>query len=112
METKKSNAPIISLSKVTLTDEEVSKMIDFPSVLLVADRRMLALIHALLEKELIKSKQAFYDTIGIYKQNVTTIKSGKKHFTVKQIGIACKTYNVNANWILGIENNVFNPDNQ
>jgi len=41
-------------------------------------------------------------------QTVTKIKKGTAHFTVLQIESICREFDVNANWIYGIENKVFN----
>jgi len=41
-------------------------------------------------------------------QTISKIKKGKSHFTVAQIETICIKFNVNANWIFGLEKKVFN----
>lgn len=44
-------------------------------------------------------------------QALTKIKNGKQRFTVHQIHKACEIYKVNANWIFGFQDNVYNEKN-
>jgi DNA-binding Xre family transcriptional regulator len=60
----------------------------------------------ILEKQ-IKNKTEFCTTIGMYPQNLTQVKRGRNRFTVSQISSICKEYNVNGNWILGTQENMF-----
>jgi hypothetical protein len=60
---------------------------------------------------LIELKKDFFAIIKMPKQNYYAIRRKEKtaqHFTAAQILIACKKFNVNANWIMGIEKNMFN----
>jgi DNA-binding Xre family transcriptional regulator len=43
----------------------------------------------------------FCEAIGMVRQTITKIRN-QTSYTVKQIDIICKKYNVNANWILEI----------
>ena len=72
------------------------------------DKRILRLIELLKNESQISSYYQFCNEIGMLKQTITKIKNGTAHFTVLQIESICKKYNVNANWIFGIEKNVFN----
>jgi len=71
------------------------------------DQNIIKLIDILIVENIVGSKTEFYDTIKSSRQTVSKIKKGINHFTPLQIAIICKKYNVNANWIFGIENNVF-----
>ncbi len=71
--------------------------------LLIADSNMLLLIGMLKTTGHIRFQQDFCDAIGMLKQNIRNVKNGSQHFTAEHIRLACEVYNVNANWILGIE---------
>ena len=77
------------------------------STLDTSDARMLELIEKLKRSGEIRFTQTFLDVVEVPKQNIYNIKIGKQHFTIDQIKKACKEYNVNANWILGLEKEVF-----
>lgn len=57
----------------------------------------------------IKYDKDFCTAIGIPKQSIVRIKKGLAHFTAKHIENICKVYEVNANWIFGVSDVVFNP---
>jgi DNA-binding Xre family transcriptional regulator len=77
------------------------------------DKNILHLIEILSTEKKIKSKTEFYSEIKIIRQTISKIKKGINHFTPSQIEIICKRYNVNANWIFGLEKNIFlHPKNQ
>jgi len=61
----------------------------------------------MFEKKIL-SVRDFCGHIKILEQTITKIKKGTAHFTVLQIESICRKFNVNANWIYGIENKVFN----
>ncbi|MEC4049321.1 hypothetical protein OX284_007750 [Flavobacterium sp. SUN046] len=71
------------------------------------DKNIFELIGILQDLHLITLKRDFYENIGILKQNLSGIKTGRNHFTHKHILNICKHYNVNVNWIYGLEKNVF-----
>lgn len=73
-----------------------------------SDKNILKLIDLLIFQKRISSTKDFCQEIGFLEQTVSKIKAGKNHFTVMQIEAICKKYNVNANWIFGIEKNIFN----
>ena len=81
--------------------------------MLVSDLKILELIELLKSSGKIRFKKEFYDEIGLKKQNIFWIKNQDNqehqsyHFTAEHIIKICNRYNVNANWIIGIENNVF-----
>lgn len=71
------------------------------------DKNIIQLIDILFIEKKIRSKTEFYNEIKIIRQTISKIKKGINHFTPSQIEIMCKKYNVNANWIFGLEKNVF-----
>lgn len=74
------------------------------------DKRIIRLIEFLVFQQKISSTRHFCQEVHILEQTVSKVKNGTAHFTVMQIENICKKYNVNANWIFGIEKNVFNHD--
>lgn len=76
-----------------------------------ADKRILRLIDLLIFQKQLSSIREFCTEIGMFDQTISKIKKGTAHFTVVQIGTICKRFNVNANWIYGIESKVFNSPN-
>lgn len=68
---------------------------------------MLELIDRLQSAGIIRYRQEFLDAIGFPKQNFIRVEQGSQHFTVGQIARACEEYRVNANWIMGLEDEVF-----
>lgn len=71
------------------------------------DKRILDLIDLLIFQKRISSTKQFCEEIKILEQTVSKIKKGTVHFTVNHIEAICKIYNVNANWILGVEKTKF-----
>lgn len=71
------------------------------------DVKILRLIELLRFQNKISSVREFCDEIKLLEQTVSKIKKGKNHFTVLHIKNICKIYEVNANWIFGIENQIF-----
>jgi DNA-binding Xre family transcriptional regulator len=72
------------------------------------DERILRLIDLLIYQKKISSIKDFCLQIEMLEQTVSKIKKGSSHFTVNQIESICKIFNVNANWIFGLEKTVFN----
>lgn len=73
-----------------------------------SDKNILKLIDLLIFQKQISSTKDFCQDVGILEQTVSKIKKGINHFTVIQIETICKKYNVNANWIFGVQKNIFN----
>lgn len=82
----------------------------------ITDARMLELIDILKSSGRIRFRQEFCDAVGVLKQNIRNIKlgtpAGNQHFTVVHIANACKEYKVNANWIMGLETEIFRPQKE
>jgi hypothetical protein len=78
-----------------------------PPALEVTDMKMLELIDTLKDMNIISTTQEFCDSMGIFKQNIVTVRKGLQSFRAAHIADACRIYNVNANWIYGFESNMF-----
>lgn len=76
-----------------------------------SDKAILRLIELLIFEKKIRFEFEFANAIGMLPQTISRIKSGKNHFTPFQIERICHQYNVNANWIFGMQKNVFNDKN-
>jgi predicted ArsR family transcriptional regulator len=74
--------------------------------LTIPDQRMLELIDRLTAAGIIRFRQEFLDVVGFPKQNFVRVEQGRQHFSPEQIARACETYRINANWILGLEDQV------
>ncbi|MBE8727939.1 helix-turn-helix domain-containing protein [Flavobacterium hungaricum] len=72
------------------------------------DLKIFELIKLLQSLGTIKYEYDFADSVGILKQTLTKIKMGTAHFRTEHIKRICEVFNVNANWIFGLENKVFN----
>lgn len=72
------------------------------------DKRIFDLMDLLMSYGKIRFKADFCRSVDMYPQILNQIASGRNHFTLEQVNSICKAYDVNANWILGIEDNVFN----
>lgn len=50
----------------------------------------------------------FHKTVEISRSSLSKIRNGHgNHFTVTHIENLCKAYKVNANWIFGLEEEIF-----
>ena len=74
----------------------------------IVDSRILRLIDLLIFQNKISTKGNFCEIIEMKQQNLSKIKKGETHFTVSHIDSICHKFNVNANWIFGLEKKVFN----
>lgn len=72
----------------------------------IAEQRILEFIDYLKNSGTIKFKEDFYRETGIIRQYVREVEIGNNRFTSTQITTICETYNVNANWIFGIESDM------
>lgn len=71
------------------------------------DERILKLIDLLKHENKISTINDFCENIGILRQTIHKIKIEKAHFTVGHIQKICSSYNVDANWIFGLNPYVF-----
>lgn len=72
-----------------------------------SDENIIRLIDLLKFHKRILSTKEFCEEIGVLEQTVSKVKKGLNHFTVLHIEMICKKYNINANWIFGIEKEIF-----
>lgn len=70
------------------------------------DRKILELLQLLKDWGVIRFDKQFCEAIGLRKQNLYNIKSGRNHFTPEHIEKIVKVYKVNANWIFGASSNM------
>lgn len=75
------------------------------------DERILHLIDLLRFQKTIKTINQFCDEVGVLRQTIYKIRKGDAGFTVAHINTICRKYKVNANWIFGIEENIFFNEN-
>ncbi len=78
-----------------------------PQKLLIHNERMLALIAWAVHKELEPSERAFLIRIGFAPTNISNARRGLQGFNTEHIANICKVTGANANWILGLEGNMF-----
>lgn len=72
------------------------------------NKKLIRLIDLLIFEKKVKSSAEFCRRIGIQPQTLTKIKNGTHHFRVVYVERACKQFNVNANWIFGCSDEVYN----
>jgi transcriptional regulator with XRE-family HTH domain len=65
------------------------------------DGRILELSTTLKQLGLVKSQAEFCREIGFMKQNIRKVKLGLAHFSTEHFDLICKTYNVDANYLIG-----------
>lgn len=75
--------------------------------ILIYDARMLELMDTLKQSGKIRFFQEFCNELGIAKTYLDQVRNHGRSFTPNHISLACKVYNANANWILGIEDHMF-----
>lgn len=73
------------------------------------DQRILQLIEILKDKGRIRFDTDFCRDIGMKKQNLYNIRTGRNYFTPEHIEQIVKVYKVNANWIFGVSEEKFMP---
>ena len=73
----------------------------------VSDDRMLKLMKWAVDKGFARTESAFLGLIGFSRTNISHVKRGNQSFNKDHIVNACKLTGANANWILGLENEMF-----
>lgn len=72
------------------------------------DNKIIRLIDLLKFEGKIKTMDDFYKSVEISRASLSKIRNGYgNHFTVSHIENICKTFKVNANWIFGLEEEIF-----
>lgn len=69
--------------------------------------KIFLLIEELKRLGFIDFESDFCENIGLLKQNLNNIKQGRMNFNLKHVHKIIYQYNVNPDWIFGLENNMF-----
>jgi hypothetical protein len=75
------------------------------------DKAILRLIDLLIFQKKVKNRKEFCQAVKIQESTPSKVQNGVLHFTVAQIQSICLAFDVNANWLFGMETNVFNDKN-
>ena len=79
-----------------------------PVKLPLYDRRMLKFMDFCIDNNIARTKAIFLANIGFdHAGNLKQVLEGKRSFTLNHLLAAINTYEVNLNWIFGIETNMF-----
>lgn len=79
--------------------------------MLITDIRIFELVRFLIFRQKIKTMAEFCREINMSKSTISKIKEGSAHFTICHIESIIEKYDVNANWIFGKSNKLFNTEN-
>lgn len=71
------------------------------------DEKMLLLMKELKSRGILKYKRDFANACGLPEQNLYNIQQGRNHFTINHLVNLCRFYSINANWVVGTEQNIF-----
>lgn len=71
------------------------------------DDRIFTLCDWSVKNDVVENDGAFWDAIGFTRTNIRNVKNGVQGFTREHIRKACVLTGANANWILGLEKNMF-----
>jgi hypothetical protein len=71
------------------------------------DDRIFKLMEWSVKNDLVQSEGEFWEKIGFTRTNVRNVKNGLQGFRREHIKQACILTGADANWILGIESNMF-----
>ncbi|AVR47213.1 hypothetical protein C7S20_19240 [Christiangramia fulva] len=76
------------------------------------EARILHFIEHLKESGKVRFKEEVYEKMNVRRQYVTSVKNGEgnKRFTTNHIQALCEHYPVNANWIFGIEKEMYRKE--
>ncbi|UAB85722.1 hypothetical protein INR75_06830 [Zunongwangia sp. SCSIO 43204] len=77
----------------------------------LADKKMIELIDILKASGKIRFQSEFCRAVDILPQVLNNVKNSTNHFTPVHIENACKKYNINANWIFGLTDEIFTTTN-
>lgn len=73
-----------------------------------SDKKILYLITLLIFEKKVSTIKEFCARIEMVESTISKIKKEKAHFTAFYIERICNEFNVNANWIFSLENEVYN----
>lgn len=71
------------------------------------NKRVFLIIDELKRLGIIDFDNDFCEAIGLLKQNLSNIKKERMNFNLKHVNNIIKKYNVNPNYIFGLDNKMF-----
>lgn len=74
---------------------------------LISDERMFILMEWALKKELAADESSFLEKIDFGRTNIRNIRVGNQSFQIRHLINACKLTGASANWLLGLDNQMF-----
>jgi len=75
------------------------------------NKNMLNAIDQVIFDKKARFKNDVYEAIGTTRQRVNDIKYNGTNFTIENIDLFCKTYDVQPNYIFGISNEIYSVQN-
>ena len=67
---------------------------------------MLLFIDHCLEAGIVDTQRDFLESIGFSYRNIAQLRTGKQGFTAEHMKAAALQYDLNVNWLMGLESNV------
>lgn len=77
-----------------------------------SDQRMLKVMEWAVKKGMAKHESDYLTKIGFSRTNISNVRTGHQSFSKDHIAEACRVTGANANWIFGLENNMFRKDSK
>ena len=71
------------------------------------EQRIISFMDHLKTSGKIRFQKEFYDATGISRQYMRMVDKEGRRLTTDQITNICKVYKINANWIFGVEKNMY-----
>jgi len=68
------------------------------------NQRMILLMKHCKESGLVHTQKEFFESIDFAETNLKDVRKGIRSFTLVQVITAAKKYNINMNWIAGLDN--------
>lgn len=73
----------------------------------ISDEKMLLLMAEAIRKGVARNETDFLAKISFSRTNISNVRKGIQSFTREHIQLACELTGANANWIFGLESNVY-----
>lgn len=73
------------------------------------EERIVEFIDVLKDTGKIRFREELFRQTGMKRQYFNLVRSGKNRFTTNHINAIVKHYNLNANWVFGVDSNMFRP---
>lgn len=74
------------------------------------EERIIEFVDHLKASGKIRFKKEFYEATGIRRQYFREVSIGNNRFTSTHISTICQKYMINANWIFGVETNMYRTE--